>query len=111
VGPDVLRTTGFDFSVGVVAIALAAHYMLGIAFGLVLAGIMAPLDLDANLARAGVTGALFGLVLYLINFFGMARWFPWLADLRGWPTIAAHLVFGVVAALLYWKLGRGNKGR
>ncbi len=104
--PDVVQSPTYQFSVGVVAIALAVHYALGIAFGLILAAIMAPLHLDATLPRALVTGAAFGLILYLINFFGMVRWFPWLADLRSWATVAAHLVFGVVAAWLYWKLGR-----
>ena len=103
-GADVVQSTGFNFSIGVVAIALAVHYALGIAFGLVLAAIMAPLHLDATVRRALATGAVFGLILYVVNFFGLARWFPWLADLRGWATVAAHMVFGMVAALLYWKL-------
>jgi hypothetical protein len=108
-GPDPLQSSGFHFNFGVVAISLAVHYVLGIAFGLVLAAIMAPLNLDASMPRAVVTGAAFGLILYLINFFGMVRWFPWLADLRGWATIAAHLVFGVAAALLYWKLAERQR--
>jgi peptidoglycan/LPS O-acetylase OafA/YrhL len=70
---------------------------------------MAPLNLDATVLRAVVTGAAFGLVLYLINFFVFIYWFPWLAELRGWATIAAHLAFGVVAALLYWKLGERQR--
>jgi hypothetical protein len=104
IAPDNAHPSTYPFSVGVVSIALAVHYALGVAFGLVLAAIMAPLNLDASMPRAVATGAVFGLVLYLINFFGMVRWFPWLADLRGWATFAAHLVFGIVAALLYWKL-------
>jgi hypothetical protein len=105
-GAEVVQSTGFSFSISVVAIALAVHYALGIAFGLVLAAIMAPLHLDATLGRALVTGAVFGLILYFVNFFGVVLWFPWLAELRGWATVAAHLVFGMVAAVLYWKLGR-----
>lgn len=103
-GAGVVESAGYKFSVGVVAISLAVHYVLGIAFGLVLGAIMAPLHLDATVPRALATGAVFGLILYMINFFGMASLFPWLADLRGWATVAAHLVFGMVAALLYWKL-------
>src|SRR5882672_1150764 len=95
-GPDVAQPSNFSFSFGIVSIALAVHYVLGIAFGLVLAAIMVPLRLDSSAPKALLTGAVFGLVLYLINFHGMARAFPWLAELRGWPTIAAHLVFGVV---------------
>lgn len=105
-GADTARAPNYDFSVGVVAIALTVHYVLGIAFGLVLAAIMTPLHLDSTLEKAIGTGAVFGVALYLVNFYGVVRLFPWLAELRGWPTIGAHLVFGVVAALLYAKLGR-----
>jgi hypothetical protein len=31
--------------------------------------------------------------------------------LRGWATLVAHLVFGVSAALLYWKLARRGVAR
>lgn len=106
-GTDVARTK-FNFEHHVVAIALAVHYVLGIAFGLILASIMAPLHLDARMGRALATGAVFGALLYVFNFFGMVRWFPWLADLRGWPTLGAHLVFGMVAAWLYWRLEGGG---
>jgi hypothetical protein len=102
--PEAAQSPGYRFSLPIVAIALTVHYVLGIVFGLVLAAIMAPMNLDATIGRAAATGAAFGLALYAINFYGMARVFPWLAGLRGWPTVAAHLVFGVVAALLYWKL-------
>jgi hypothetical protein len=36
----------------------------------------------------------------------VASLFPWLAEMRGWATLAAHLVFGIVAALLYRRLER-----
>jgi hypothetical protein len=107
-GTDAGQLTVFEFKEHVVAIALAVHYVLGIAFGLILAAIMAPLHLDVTVRRALATGAVFGLILYFVNFFGMVRWFPWLADLRGWATIAAHLVFGMVAAGLYWRLEGGG---
>jgi hypothetical protein len=110
-GQDAAQGAQFDFSFGAVALALATHYVLGIAFGLILAAILVPLNLDATLLRALTTGAVFGLVLYVVNFYGMARLFPWLAEMRGLATIAAHLVFGMVAALLYWKLERNPPGR
>jgi hypothetical protein len=105
-GADAARAPSYGFSVGVVAIALAVHYVLGIVFGLILAAIMTPLHLDSTLEKAIGTGAVFGIVLYLVNFYGLVSLFPWLVELRGWPTTGAHLVFGVVAALLYAKLGR-----
>jgi hypothetical protein len=105
-GPESLQSSGYEFSLGAVAIALATHYALGIVFGLLIAAIMAPLDLDASMRRALITGAVFGLMLYLFNIDIVVRLFPWLAELRGWETLVAHLIFGIVAALLYWKLQR-----
>jgi hypothetical protein len=99
--------SGWGFSLGVIAISLTVHYVLGVVFGLVMAAVLAQLELDTNPYRAGVSGAIMGLVLYLINFelIGV-QIFPWLNDLRGADTMAAHAVFGAVAGLLYWKLKR-----
>jgi hypothetical protein len=45
-------------------------------------------------------------VVYTINFHLMTPVLPWFAELRGWSTLIAHLVFGVTVALLYWRLAR-----
>lgn len=103
-GPQVLGDGGF--SLGLVVLALAIHYALGVVFGLLLAAGMALLHLDGSPGRMEFAGALFGLLLYLLNFHGMSYAFPWLAGMRGWSTLMAHLVFGISAALLYWKLRR-----
>ncbi len=105
-GTDSLPTSGFEFSLGVVAIALAIHYALGIVFGLVVAAVLVQLKLDSSPGIAAVAGASMGFALYLINFDLLVVFFPWLVALRGVATIAAHVVFGVVAALLYCRLKR-----
>ena len=53
-----------------------------------------------------MAGAILGVVLYLINFTVLVGFFPWLTALRGADTLAAHVVFGIVAALLYCRLKR-----
>lgn len=103
-GPGPLQTTGFDALI--VGVALVTHYALGIGFGLVLAWIIAGFHFESSPALMVAVGAAFGLVLYLINFYVMVRVFPWFEPLRGWPTVVAHLVFGIVAALMYWRLDR-----
>jgi hypothetical protein len=103
-GPDTLQST--TFSVGIVAVALATHYVLGIVLALILAAIIAPFHFDSSIGMVLLTGAVFGLVVYLFNFYGMVRFFSWFADMRGWATFAAHLVFGMSAAIIYWKLER-----
>jgi hypothetical protein len=102
-GPDVLHE---NFDVWVVITALVTHYILGIIFGMILAAIIAPFHLDSSAGMLALVGAIFGLVLYAINFYGMSRFFPWLTQMQGWATVVAHLVFGMSAALMYWQLER-----
>ena len=101
-----LPTSGYHFSVGVVAIALATHYVLGICFGLAMAAAMTQLKLDSNQGMALIAGATLGAALYLVNFELLVGFFPWLVALRGAETLAAHVVFGIVAAVLYCRLKR-----
>lgn len=96
----------YPFSVGVVSIALITHYALGIVFGLVMASLLVQLRLDTEPLKALAAGAAMGWLLYLLNFGVLTAFFPWLALLRGAETLAAHLVFGCVAAFLYWRLKR-----
>lgn len=102
---------GADFSLGVVAAALGTHYVLGIVFGLILAAIIAPFHFDSSAGMVLAVGALFGLALYLLNFYGMVRFFPWFADMRGWATLVTHLIFGMVAAFMYFKMERSQESR
>lgn len=103
-GPESLKAADYKFSVGIVALALATHYVLGIIGGLVMAAGMVQFKLDTMPGRAIVAGACFGAALYVINFGIGVRLFPWLAELRGAESFAANVVYGIVAALLYWRL-------
>jgi hypothetical protein len=103
-GSGVLESTGF--SLGVVVLALVIHYLLGIVFGLMLAVLVTEFHGDAKPGVMEFIGAAFGTLLYLFNFYIMSFAFPWFAQMRGWSTFMAHLVFGISAALLYWKLSR-----
>jgi uncharacterized membrane protein YagU involved in acid resistance len=105
-GSGSLQTSGYGFNLGVVAIALVTHYVLGIVFGLGVAALLAQFRLDSTPGVALVAGATLGVALYLINFEVLTGFFPWLVALRGAETVAAHVVFGIVAALLYCRLKR-----
>jgi hypothetical protein len=72
---------------------------------------MAQFRADHTPGQAVAAGAILGLALYLVNFDLLSGIFTWLAELRDLDTLAAHVVFGVVAALLYWRLKRtGTEG-
>jgi len=110
-GPGILHETVPVFDAGVVAVALITHYLLGIVFGLVLGAIVTRLhQRGAGGLMQEAIGALFGAALYLLNFYGLSHLFPWFQELRGWATFIVHLVFGISAALLYWKLARSRAG-
>ena len=94
------------FSVGVVAVALVIHYAAGVVFGMAAAVIGAGYHYDRSPAAMAAMGAVFGAVLYVFSFHVATLVFPWLAELRGWSTFAAHLIFGVTGALMYCQLAR-----
>jgi hypothetical protein len=101
-GRDVLQTS--LFSVGTVAAALLIHFVLGAVLGMVLAIIIAPFQLDSSVRMILLAGAVFGAAVYVFDFHVMTRVFTWFADARGWHTLVGHMIFGMVAAVCYWKL-------
>lgn len=85
------------FAPGIFVAALVVHFVLSVLYAVILAGIIARMGVATALA----VGGLFGLGLYLINFYGFTVLFPWFAMARNWVSIIAHIVFGAVAAWGY----------
>lgn len=106
-GSDALQSS--DFNLTIVAAALATHYVLGIVLGLILAAIIVPFHLDSSISMVLLTGAVFGVAVYLFNFYGMVYFFSWFAEMRGLPALLAHIVFGMAAASMYWKLEQAGQ--
>lgn len=84
--------------------AMAIHFMLSV----VLAVILALVVNGFGPGMAGMVGAIFGLVIYLINFYALTAVFPWFEMARNWISIFAHVMFGAVAALSYKWLQKSN---
>jgi hypothetical protein len=103
-GIDVLNSS--DYSTSVLVVALVTHYVIGVALGMLLGAIIAPFHLDSSAGMVLLAGAIFGLLIYLVNFYIVVAAFPWFAAMRGWSTAVAHLIFGMTAAITYWKLER-----
>lgn len=87
------------FDVGIVMTAMLIHFPLSIIYALILGLIISRWDMD--LATAGIAGAVFGLVIYIVNFYGFTAIFPWFADARGWISILSHVMYGLVLGLVY----------
>lgn len=97
-GEGVLPPPG-TFDLVIVTVAMVVHFVLSIAYGLVLGLIIHGMGRGASL----LVGAGFGLALYLINFYVLTAMFPWFANARNWVSVFAHIVFGLVAAWVYKK--------
>ncbi|MFJ4291197.1 hypothetical protein ACIP1U_15630 [Cupriavidus sp. NPDC089707] len=105
---DVLtRAAGFE--PGVMLVALAVHCALSVILALVLAAVMASFSFDSSFGMATLAGVIFGLIVYWIDFYGMTRVFPWFTNARGAASLVTHLMFGLVAAVTYWRL-KGKVG-
>jgi uncharacterized membrane protein YagU involved in acid resistance len=104
-GKDVLPPPA-TFDLGILMAAMVIHFILSVLFAIVLALIIARLGFGAALA----VGAVFGLALYLVNFYGMTALFPWFAMARNWVSIFAHVVFGLIAAWAYARLAHSPDG-
>lgn len=92
------------FDVGIVMVAMIVHFLLSIIFAVMLAFPIARMGFGAALG----VGAAFGLLLYLVNFYGFTAIFPWFAMARSWVSIVAHILFGLIAAWSYKRLQDGR---
>lgn len=95
-GRDVLPPPA-TFDLGIFAVAMALHFVLSVVYAVVLAFAICRMPAGAALAL----GAAFGLLLYIVNFYGFTAIFPWFANARNWISVFAHIVFGLGAAWAY----------
>lgn len=95
-GRDVLPPPA-SFDMVVMLVSTVVHFALSIAYGLVLAAGLGALGFGA----AALAGAAFGIALFVVNMYGFTNVFPWFAAARDPITVAAHVVFGVTAAVVY----------
>ena len=95
-GREVLPPPG-SFDIGIVSVAMIIHFMMSLAY----AWVFAVMAKGWTMGKTVLLGAAFGLLLYVVNFYGFTALFPWFADARNWISILAHIVFGVVLGWLY----------
>lgn len=88
----------FDF--GVLMAAVILHFILSIVYCIILGLITKNLSMGVSV----LLGAVFGLALYFINFYGFTAIFPWFAMARNWVSIFSHVMFGAVAVYSFKKI-------
>ena len=90
------------FDAGIMMVAMLIHFGLSV----ILAFLFAFIARGRTVGMATMIGAAFGLVVYMINFYGMTAVFPWFAMARGWIGIFAHIVYGAVLGWVYASIAR-----
>ena len=87
---------------GVGAAGVLMHMSLSLVYALLLAFIIHRWGLVVGI----VGGALFGLAIYIINYYTFTYLFPWFFPLRSWLVLATHIFFGATAGGIYEALER-----
>ena len=90
------------FDEGIMAVAMVVHFPLSVAYAILLAALMPGAGRGATVWG----GAVFGLILYLVNFYLFTGIFPWFAMARNWVSVFNHIMFGLVAGWAYASLRR-----
>lgn len=87
------------FDLIIMMVAMMIHLMLSIVLAAILGfGISRS---GSGLVAATAVGALFGIAVYVVNFYVFTAVFPWFAMARGTINFVAHGVFGAVAGAVY----------
>lgn len=95
-GPDVLAES-HNLSPLLIGLGLLIHFILSVIYTLILAFIIHRWGFWVGV----LSGALFGLALFMINYYTFTLFFPWFLVMRSWIVLVAHLIFGVVAGGTY----------
>lgn len=100
-GEDVL-TPARSLTTPVVLTGMIVHLFLAVIYAIVLAFIIHRWGFLVGLFG----GALFGLALYIINYYTFTWLYPWFFPLRSWIALVGHIFFGAVAGAVYELLER-----
>ena len=87
------------FDLGIMMVAMMIHLVLSIALAAVLGWLISNRVL--GLAASLLAGAVFGLLIYFLNFHLMTAVFPWFAMARGLISAFSHVMFGLVLGWVY----------
>lgn len=94
------------FDLGAAFAAVLIHFTLSLAYAL----LFAVIGKGHSIATDASVGALFGLALYVVNFYLFTALFPWFAELRHWASVVGHLAYGGVLGATYAAFASGRIG-
>lgn len=100
-GPGVLPPPA-TFDMGIMATAMIINFALAIIYAFILGWAISRWRLGP--AAAVTAGLVFGIAVYIVNFYGFTELFPWFAMARNWISLLSHAVFGLILGGAYHML-------
>lgn len=86
-----------SFNIAALIISFSTTIIFAIFFTLLIAFVLHKWGLLVGI----IGGALFGLCIYLVNFYSLSYFFPWFFALSSWPFVLTHILFGAAAGGFY----------
>lgn len=94
------------FDLSVLLAAVVVHFALSMVYALLFAFIGKGHSITAD----AIAGMVFGLALYVVNYYLFTMLFPWFEQMRNWVTVVAHLAYGGVLGTVYAAYASGRIG-
>lgn len=88
-----------SFDVGIVVVALVIHFALSVILAFMFGWAVS--NWRMNMPIALLSGVVFGLAVYLIDFYLFTTIWPWFAEARNAITVFAHAMFGLTLGAVY----------
>ena len=88
-----------SFDMMIVMVGMMVHLVLSVILAIVLGWGISRLRL--GMAAAIIVGAIFGIIVYYIDFYGFTVIFPWFAMNRSLTILFSHAMFGAVGGGVY----------
>lgn len=86
-----------SFDLTAFVLGILVNFVISIAAALLIAAVLHRWGLLVGICG----GAVFGLALYVINFYTLTLLFPWFFVLRSPTLLVAHVIFGALAGGVY----------
>ncbi len=87
------------FEMAPMLVAMLVHFTISIVYAIILGWIISSRDL--NLGMSLLAGAVFGLLLYFVNFYVFTAVWPWFEMARGTISLVAHVAYGLALGWAY----------
>jgi hypothetical protein len=94
---EVVLAPPSNFSAEALLVSFIINFVLSIAFTFLIAFVFHKWGLVVGI----IGGAIFGLGIYLVNFYSLSYFFPWFFALSSWPFVITHILFGAFAGGIY----------